>query len=91
MQAITFRVQIPSTRSLTFDLPATIPPGPAEVLLVVQPESSEGSSGASPSPSSSLTIDDLGWTEAKAAEVRTHLASFVEDWDDPRMDIYNDF
>ena len=83
MQAITFRVQIPSTRTLTFDLPATIPLGPAEVLLVVQPQSS-------PFRASSLTIDDLGWTEAKAAEVRGRLASFVEDWDDPRMDIYND-
>ncbi len=83
MQAITFRVQIPSTRSLTFDLPATIAPGPAEVLLVVQSESS-------PPPNSSLTIDELGWTESKAAKVRGQLASFVEDWDDPRMDIYND-
>jgi len=83
MQAITFRVHIPNTRTLSFDLPTTIPPGPAEVLLVVQPESNLA-------VGSSLTIDDLGWTEAKAAEVRTHLASFVEDWDDPRMDIYND-
>ena len=83
MQAITFRVDSPKTRTLSFDLPATIPFGPAEVLLVVQPESNLPTS-------SSLTIDDLGWTEAKAAEVRTHLASFVEDWDDPRMDIYND-
>ena len=83
MQAISFRVQIPSTRTIYLDLPATIPPGPAEVLLVVQPESNLPKHA-------SLTIDDLGWTEAKAAEVRTHLASFVEDWDDPRMDIYND-
>ena len=83
MQAITFRVDIPKTRTLSFDLPVTIPLGPAEVLLVVQPESNLPAN-------SSLTIDDLGWTEAKAAEVRAHLASFVEDWDDPRMDIYND-
>ncbi len=36
-----------------------------------------------------LTIDDLGWSPAKAAVVREQLASFVEDWDDPRLDVYN--
>ena len=60
-----------------------IPPNPNKELLVVQPESHLPAG-------SSLTIDDLGWTEAKAAEVRTQLASFVEEWDDPRMDVYND-
>ncbi len=83
MQTITFYIQIPSTRTIHLDLPASIPPGPAKLLLVVQPESGLAEQKA-------LTIEDLGWTEAKAAEVRGQLASFIEDWDDPRMDIYND-
>ena len=37
-----------------------------------------------------LTIRDLGWTRERAREVRAKLASFAADWDDPRMDIYNE-
>jgi hypothetical protein len=38
----------------------------------------------------SLTISDLGWTREKAMEVRARLAAFAVDWDDPKMDIYNE-
>lgn len=37
-----------------------------------------------------LTIRDLGWTRERAREVRAKLATFAVDWDDPRMDIYNE-
>ncbi|HEY3322620.1 MAG TPA: hypothetical protein VGP72_19340 [Planctomycetota bacterium] len=37
-----------------------------------------------------LTIADLGWTVEDAANVRAKLASFAEDWDDPKMDAYNE-
>lgn len=43
-----------------------------------------------PPQSDTLTIDDLGWTREKAAEVRGALSAFAEDWDDPKMDAYND-
>ncbi|MCY3020135.1 MAG: hypothetical protein NTW87_14045 [Planctomycetota bacterium] len=37
-----------------------------------------------------LTIHDLGWTKEIARDVRSQLASFAEDWDDPAMDVYNE-
>jgi len=37
-----------------------------------------------------LTIRDLGWTRERAGEVRAKLGTFAVDWDDPRMDIYNE-
>lgn len=32
-----------------------------------------------------------GIDEAHAAELRARLATFVEDWDSPEMDIYDDY
>ncbi len=32
-----------------------------------------------------------GIDEAHAAELRARLATFVEDWDSPEMDVYNDY
>jgi hypothetical protein len=37
-----------------------------------------------------LTIADLGWTEKDAARIRAQLSSFAEDWDDTKMDVYNE-
>lgn len=37
-----------------------------------------------------LSIDALGWTRERAAQVRARLSSFAEDWDDPEMDIYDE-
>lgn len=42
-----------------------------------------------PPQSDTLTIDDLGWTREKAAEMRGALSAFAEDWDDPEMDVYD--
>jgi hypothetical protein len=35
-------------------------------------------------------IQDLGWTEAQAQEVRANLQSFEEDWSAPGMDAYDE-
>lgn len=35
-------------------------------------------------------IQDLGWTEAEAQEVRSTLQSFEEDWNAPGMDAYDE-
>jgi len=83
MQTVTFKVAIPKDRRISLDLPIDIAPGPAEILVVVQPQTQTVTQGA-------LTIADLGWSPAKAATTRGRLASFVEDWDDPRLDIYNE-
>ena len=36
------------------------------------------------------SIQDLGWTEAEAQEVRASLQSFEEDWNAPGMDAYDE-
>ena len=36
-----------------------------------------------------LTLRDLGWTREQAMTVRGKLSGFGEDWDDPRMDVYD--
>lgn len=85
MQAISFRMSIPQNRRLHLTLPSGVAPGPAEILVVIQPGVQSESASSRP-----LTIDDLGWPQSQAAVVREQLASFVEDWDDPRMDVYNE-
>jgi hypothetical protein len=62
-------------------LPKEIATGPAEILVIIQ---SQGNP-----PANKLTIKELGWSQEQAVAIRTKLASFVEDWDDPRMDVYN--
>ena len=83
MQTITFKVAIPKDRRISLDLPADVAPGPAEILVVVRPQTQTVAH-------SQLTIADLGWSPTKAAAVRAKLASFIEDWDDPRLDVYNE-
>jgi hypothetical protein len=39
--------------------------------------------------SMSEALKALGWTAAEAAETRSRLASFEEDWDAPGMDEYD--
>lgn len=36
------------------------------------------------------TIQDLGWSEKQARQIRTSLASFEEDWNAPGMDAYDE-
>ena len=39
----------------------------------------------------SIDLRERGIDEAHAAELRARLAAFVEDWDSPEMDIYDDY
>lgn len=81
MHTLTLNLSIPKSRRIQLDLPPEIAPGPAEILVVVQPQAA---------PVRPLNITDLGWSVSKATVVRERLAAFAEDWDDPRMDIYNE-
>ena len=38
-----------------------------------------------------IDLRERGIDEAHAAELRARLTTFVEDWDSPEMDIYNDY
>ncbi|MBC7812946.1 MAG: hypothetical protein H7175_17450 [Burkholderiales bacterium] len=44
-----------------------------------------------PQPSRSVDLRALGISKAQAAELRWRLQCFAEDWDDPAMDIYDDY
>jgi len=37
-----------------------------------------------------IPIEELGWTKEMALEARRRLASFVDDWEDPSMDVYDE-
>ena len=41
--------------------------------------------------SSHVDLRAHGIDEAQAAELRARLATFVEDWDSPEMDLYDDY
>ncbi len=64
MQTVSFQVAIPQDRHINLDLPLEIAPGPADILIVVQPRALSVSQ---------LSIADLGWTPTKAAVIREQL------------------
>ncbi len=41
--------------------------------------------------SGSIDLKSHGIDEATAADLRSRLSTFAEDWDIPEMDIYNDY
>jgi hypothetical protein len=55
----------------------------------IQPEASQVSTVKQTTPVKH-SIQELGWTEEQAAEIRNRLAAFEEDWDAPGMEIYDD-
>jgi hypothetical protein len=82
MKTLTTRAYVTPDHRVIVQAPPDIPPGDVEVVVVVEETRTRPQTEA-------LTIDDLGWSQEKAREVRTKLATFAEDWDDPRMDVYN--
>jgi hypothetical protein len=38
-----------------------------------------------------IDLQSRGIDEAQAAELRSRLTTFAEDWNSPEMDIYNDY
>ena len=39
----------------------------------------------------SINLQELGILEEQAAELRSRLSSFSEEWNSPEMDIYDDY
>ena len=37
-----------------------------------------------------IPIEKLGWTPDMAAKSRLQVASLLEEWEDPRMDVYDE-
>lgn len=42
-------------------------------------------------PSSSIDLQARGIDEAQAADLRSRLATFAEDWESPKMSIYDNY
>ena len=42
-------------------------------------------------PSSSIDLQACGIDEAQAADLRSRLATFAEDWESPEMSIYDNY
>jgi len=42
-------------------------------------------------PSNDFALNACGIDEAQAAELRARLASFIEDWNQPEMDVYDNY
>ncbi len=38
-----------------------------------------------------IDLSGLGVDEAQAADLRSRLSCFIEDWEDPEMDMYDDY
>ena len=38
-----------------------------------------------------LTIEDFHWTREEALAVRSAFSTFLPDWDDPEMNLYDDY
>ncbi|MDE1821871.1 MAG: hypothetical protein KGJ23_09975 [Euryarchaeota archaeon] len=41
-------------------------------------------------PAKGRPLSEVGMTPSEAKALRARLASFAREWDDPRMDVYND-
>jgi hypothetical protein len=77
MKTVTVRTTIGVDRKLTIALPEDVTPGPAEVVVVVNPVVP------------AVDLAARGWTEEEAAETRARLKSFESDWEAPGMDAYD--
>lgn len=54
---------------------------------VIQEELAGAASGKAPRE---RRIQELGWSEEEARQVRSSLQSFAEDWEAPGMDAYDE-
>lgn len=77
MKVLRFQTRIGANRQLTVPLPEDVRPGPAEVVVILNPLA-EG-----------VDLKARGWTEREAAETRARLKSFETDWEAPGMEAYD--
>lgn len=77
MKTLTIRTTIGANRQLTIPLPEDFPPGPTEVVVILNPLAEH------------LDLKARGWTESDAAETRARLKSFETDWKALGMEAYD--
>ena len=76
-------------RSMSEALKALIDRLPPEMEIEIRDHIVSLLQKKKPSLKKRSTIKDLGWTAAEAAETRSRLGTFEEDWDAPGMDEYD--
>jgi len=77
MKTWTVKTVVGPNHQVAFKVPEDVPEGPVEIVVVVQPVA-EG-----------ISLENRGWTETQAAETRSRLKSFEEDWNAPGMEGYD--
>lgn len=77
MKTLTIRTTIDANRQLTIPLPNDVQPGPAEVVVILNPLA-EG-----------VQLKARGWTETEVAGTRARLKSFEADWEAAGMEAYD--
>ncbi|MBI1819931.1 MAG: hypothetical protein HY202_02375 [Nitrospirae bacterium] len=75
MKTWTVKTIVGPDHQVTFKVPDDFPEGPLEMVVVAEPPK---------------TIKELGWTKEQAAETRTRLKGFEEDWSAPGMEVYDE-
>ena len=59
-------------------------------VVIRQPKPAVVIRGRIPARGVVSTADQLGWTPAFTQKLRSSLAPFAEDWNDPTMEVYDD-
>ena len=84
MEAFKFAVDIDKKRKVIVDLPADIPLGKAEIMIIIQPLTNKRNKPGE------IDLAAKGITLEQAAEMRNRVLSFEEDWNAPGMEIYDE-
>ena len=59
------------------EVPESVPDGTRVIVTFLEP--------------AGVDLRSVGIDEAQAADLRSRLSTFVEDWDDPSMDVYDEY
>lgn len=84
MEAIKLAVDINRSRRVVVDLPADIPLGKAEIMIIIQPLKRKRESRGE------IDLTARGISLEEAAEMRNRVLSFEEDWNAPGMEVYDE-
>jgi hypothetical protein len=84
MEAIKFAVNIDKKRQVVVDIPSDIPLGKAEIMIIIQPLSSPLAGQGT------IELAARGISMEQAADMRSRVLSFEDDWNAPGMEVYDE-
>jgi hypothetical protein len=80
MKTLKLNTEISDDGKIRLEVPCGLPPGPAEVVVIIQSNSASGPR---------VDLKDRGIGREQAADLRGRLSAFSEDWVRPEMDLYD--